>query len=458
MLRDPEIGGFEVQTLLNEPAHEVNLALEEFFADRQPGDLLLVHFSCHGIKDEDGELYFAMANTLLRRLGATAVAAEFVNRRMSRSRSRRVVLLLDCCYAGAFERGMAHRAGESMEIGSQFGGLGRAVITASSAMEYAFEGGELADTRERAPSVFTSALVEGLETGDADRDQDGLVALDELYDYVYDKVRAATPLQTPGKWTFGVHGELVIARRAQPVATPAPLPPELQEAADSPLAGVRAAAVQELARLLHSKHAGRVLAAQLALKRLTEDDSRAVAAAATAALSPQIQPPAPPRLELSATAVDFGRIAHHARSPECSIRLRNAGGGSLNVRAASQASWLKLRQKDDELVLAVDTTAVGRHEHTVTVHSDGGSATIHVQALVEPAPQPAAKAAATHPKRGRPGLLGWARSRIHASPRLHRHPDRRLWPVGRPQGQPSGPHCGTPGSLSLRQAWSWPQR
>jgi uncharacterized caspase-like protein len=52
--------------------------------------------------------------------------------------------------------------------------------------------------------VFTSALVEGLATGDADRDQDGLIALDELYDYVYDKVRAATPHQTPGKWAFGV--------------------------------------------------------------------------------------------------------------------------------------------------------------------------------------------------------------------------------------------------------------
>ena len=248
VLQDPGIGGFEVRTLLNEPAHEVNLAVEEFFADRQPGDLLLVHFSCHGVKDEDGELYFAMANTVLRRLGATAVAAEFVNRRMNRSRSRRVVLLLDCCYAGAFERGMTARAGDEMGIESQFGGRGRAVITASSAMEYAFEGDELADARELAPSVFTSALVQGLETGDADLDQDGLVALDELYDYIYDKVRAATPNQTPGKWTFGVQGELVIARRARPVTTPAPLPPELQEATDSPLAAVRAAAVQELSR------------------------------------------------------------------------------------------------------------------------------------------------------------------------------------------------------------------
>jgi hypothetical protein len=309
VLRDPGIGGFEVRTLRNEPAHEVNLAVEEFFADRRPDDLLLVHFSCHGVKDEGGELYFATTNTLLRRLGATAVAAEFVNRRMSRSRSQRVVLLLDCCYAGAFERGLAARAGEGMGIESQFGGRGRAVITTSSAMEYAFEGDELTDTRALAPSVFTSALVEGLESGDADRDQDGLVALDELYDYVYDKVRAVTPNQTPGKWTFGVQGELVIARRARPVATPAPLPPELQEAIDSPFAAVRAAAVQELARLLRGTHAGRALAAQLSLERLTEDDSRTVAAAATAALGAQMQSAAAPVRDLENTAAAMGATA-----------------------------------------------------------------------------------------------------------------------------------------------------
>jgi Caspase domain len=310
VLSDPEIGGFQVRTLLNQPAHEVNLAVEEFFADRRPDDLLLLHVSCHGVKDEGGELYFATANTRLRRLAATAVAAEFVNRRMSRSRSRRVVLLLDCCYAGAFERGMTARAGTGVGIEEQFGGRGRAVITASSAMEYAFEGDELADAAALAPSVFTSALVEGLETGEADRDQDGLVGLDELYDYVYDRVRAATPNQTSGKWTFGVQGELYIAHRTRPVTTPAPLPPELQEAVDSPFAGVRAGAVQELERLLHSRHAGRALAARLALERLTEDDSRKVAAAATAALGEQAPPqppqppppqPAPPVLPPSAT-------------------------------------------------------------------------------------------------------------------------------------------------------------
>jgi hypothetical protein len=295
VLRDPNIGGFQVRTLLNQPAYEVNEAVEEFFADRRPDDLLLLHVSCHGVKDEGGELYFATANTKLRRLAATAVAAEFVNRRMSRSRSRRVVLLLDCCYAGAFERGMTARAGTGVGIEEQFGGRGRAVITASSAMEYAFEGDELADSHELAPSVFTSALVEGLETGEADRDQDGMVGLDELYEYVYDRVRAATPNQTPGKWTYGVQGDLYIAHRARPVTTPAPLPPELQEAVDHPLTAVRAGAVQELQRLLQSRHAGLALAARLTLERLAEDDSRKVSAAATAALGLQATPPPPHR-------------------------------------------------------------------------------------------------------------------------------------------------------------------
>ncbi len=350
VLRDPGIGGFEVRTLLNAPAHEVSLAVEEFFADRRPDDLLLVHFSCHGVKDEAGELYFAASNTLLGRLGATAVAAEFVNRRMSRSRSRRVVLLLDCCYAGAFERGMTARAGAEIGIESQFGGRGRAVITASSSMEYAFEGDELADTRELAPSVFTSALVQGLETGEADRDQDGQVALDELYDYIYDKVRTVTPNQTPGKWTFGIQGELVIARRARPVTTPAPLPRELQEAIDSPFAAVRAAAVQELTRLLNGRHAGLALAARLALERLTGDDSRTAATAAAAALSAQAQQqpeqgppePAPPELSLSVKVV--------AEAPEPDPQAEAA---ERETRAESQAR--AAAQQPEAAVLALWT-------------------------------------------------------------------------------------------------------
>ncbi|WP_434446358.1 caspase family protein [Lentzea sp. E54] len=293
VLADPRIGGFAVRTLINSSAAEVNEAVDDFFADRQPDDLLVLHFSGHGVKDEAGELHFATSGTKLSRLAGTAVAAEFVARRMNRSRSRRIVLLLDCCYSGAFGRGMVARAGGTMGLEEAFGGRGRAVITASSAMEYAFEGATVADTSEGEPSVFTAALVEGLESGDADRDNDGHVGLDELYEYVYDRVRRVTPHQTPGKWMLDVRGDLRIARRARPVSVPAPLPAELQDALDHSLPGVRAGAVPELQRLLSVAHEGRALAARLALRRLSEDDSRMVASAAREALG---EPPPKPKV------------------------------------------------------------------------------------------------------------------------------------------------------------------
>ncbi|MEV2186157.1 caspase family protein [Streptomyces sp. NPDC047966] len=287
VLRDGAIGGYDVRTLVNQPAHVVNQALDDFFADRSPDDLLLVHFSCHGVKDEDGRLHFATPDTRLGRLDSTSVSADLVNRLMGRSRSRRIVLFLDCCYAGAFARGMVPRGGTALPLREQLAGRGRAVITASSAMEYAFEGGdEPSETSPSpGPSVFTGALVAGLESGEADRDQDGWVTLDELYDHLYESVRAVTRHQTPGKWAFGVQGGLRLARRGRPVATPAPLPPELADAIGHPLAGIRAAAAQELGRLLAGRHAGRALAARLALQGLAEDDSRTVSAAAAALLA-----------------------------------------------------------------------------------------------------------------------------------------------------------------------------
>jgi hypothetical protein len=396
VLQDPEIGNFEVRTVLNQPAHAVNLAVEEFFAERKPDDLLVLHFSGHGVKDDSGELYFATADTRLLRLESTTVSAAFVNRQMSRSRSRRVVLLLDCCYAGAFERGMVPKADKAVHLEEQFGGRGRAVITASGAMEFAFENAELTASSELRPSVFTRAVVEGLETGDADRDQDGYVDLDELYDYVYDRVRDVTPNQTPGKWTFAIQGELFIARRRTPVNKPAPLPAAVQQALGQPLSGIRVGAVHELERLLGEPHAGLALAARLTLERLRDDDSRAVAAAAAAALAAHTVPPTPtveeapappPKLALSASVVDFGRLPWHGESPRRTLWFGNAGGGTLDARAATSASWLRLQRVGDELVLSADTTVAGDHEGVIEVTSAGGSASIPVLLHVDPEPR-----------------------------------------------------------------------
>jgi hypothetical protein len=210
VLSNSAIGNFEVQVLLNRPSYDVGQEIESFFANRQRDDLLLLYFSGHGVKDEDGQLYFGTCNTRRHLLRSTAVPATLVNDVMRRSRSRWQVLLLDCCYSGAFARGLLAKSDLHMDVKEHFAGRGRVVLTASDAMQYAFEGNAIKGEGVR--SVFTHAMIRGLETGEADRDGNGYVTLDELYDYVFDRVTDETPQQTPGKWAFDVQGEIIIAR------------------------------------------------------------------------------------------------------------------------------------------------------------------------------------------------------------------------------------------------------
>ena len=278
VLADPDIGGFDVTTVVNRPWYEVSRAVAQFFRNRRADDLVLLHFSCHGLKDDSGELYFAATDTSLDLLEATAVSSSSVNRFMDRSRAGRVVLLLDCCYSGAFARGMTARAGGDVDVNERLGGHGRAVITAASALQFAFEGGDVADGDVEAagPSLFTAALVEGLRTGEADRDLDGWVSLDELYNYVHDEVTRVNPDQTPTKWAFDIEGDLHVARRGAAVTTPAELPNPITESMASLFVWERLAVVEPLTELLHGGHPGRALAARLALEEMAGDDSNRV--------------------------------------------------------------------------------------------------------------------------------------------------------------------------------------
>ena len=215
VLGDQEVGGFDVKTLLNRPAREVSEVVERFFLDRTRDDLLLLYFSGHGLRADDGQLYFATVDTRLvdhvRPLRATAVGADFITNVMRGSSSRRQVLMLDCCYSGAFSRALIGRGSPAVNIKDQFEtGRGLVVLTASNAIQQSFEKGD------GEPSVFTRHLVQGVETGGADLDGDGCISLNELYEYVHERVRDETPQQRPMMWAFEVEGEIVIAQVPRP--------------------------------------------------------------------------------------------------------------------------------------------------------------------------------------------------------------------------------------------------
>ena len=224
VLSNPQIGDYSVQVLRNNMSYEIMDQIEELFYESHVDDVLLLHFSCHGLKSESGELFFAACNTRLNRLNSTAVSADFVRRRMLESRSRSIVLLLDCCYSGAFGQGARVRASGDVNVLDSFpgedfgGGRGWAVITAASPMEYAFEGDQLTENHSPQPSIFTAGVVEGLKTGDADLNKDGWVSPNELYGYVFAWVRERNRNQTPRR-KIETQGELYLAHSRHTAAS-----------------------------------------------------------------------------------------------------------------------------------------------------------------------------------------------------------------------------------------------
>ncbi|SHL08492.1 caspase, EACC1-associated type [Actinacidiphila paucisporea] len=245
VLSDPDIGGFDAQLLVNQPLSSTLAAIQGFFATAGPADLLLLYIASHGLKDESGQLYFAATDTRRDRLLVTAMSAVTLNTMMDRCLSRRIVIILDAPYSEAFVLGMTTRSEPTVDLMDHLGGRGRVIITSSSAMQYAFEGDDVTEEfggnsgAPQSSSAFTSALVHGLRSGEADVDGDGYVTVDELYDYVYSTTRLRHPQQTPKRWTLGVEGSIVLARApaAAGRTPPQPLPPLPSPAANPATTG-----------------------------------------------------------------------------------------------------------------------------------------------------------------------------------------------------------------------------
>lgn len=272
VLGNPEIAGFDVTIKLNEPHHVVGQAIGEFYHQRRRDDLTLLYFTGHGLKDDQGRLYMAMTDTRHDQLLFTGLSASQVNEAMESSASRQNLLILDCCYSGAFPAGSTPKGDAQVHALQRFEGRGRAVLTASDAIQYSFEGSKVSGDGSR--SVFTRFLVEGLTSGEADLDGDGNIALDELYSYVHDHVIAAEPRQKP-KILEDVEGRIVIAQNVHWT-----LPEHLRHSVESPFMEQRLAALPGL-RHLHEVGNERVQAEVVRLTRgLVDDDSRKVSAAA----------------------------------------------------------------------------------------------------------------------------------------------------------------------------------
>ena len=275
----------DVIMLSNETASKVSKTIDHFLSDRKPADLLVLYFSGHGILDEDGSLYLAVRDTERARLDSTAIKSDFIRAAMDRSRSKRQILILDCCNSSMLAQGTKAEIGGSVGTAAAFEGrgYGRVVLTASDSTQFAWQGDQMIGETEN--SLFTNYFVKGLE-GEADLNGDERITIDELYDYVYEKIVSIPGKQTPIKWSYKPQGEIVLRQNIRTGDTePVPLSDDLLSAMHSSFPYIRESAVSQLDLLLKSKNPEVARSARLALQRIAaEDDSRRVAQAAAKAL------------------------------------------------------------------------------------------------------------------------------------------------------------------------------
>src|SRR5262245_7036787 len=206
-LSSPDFGLFtDPLTFINEPSHSTLRAVNRVFKEAGRDDQILIYYSGHGKQDGAGNLYLATSDTEADTLETSSIAVGTLRRLIDNYACKQVALILDCCFGGAVSKDFL-KGGVDDQLKQTFHGRGIYILTASTATQSARE--KEGDDY----SLFTKHILQGVRQGEADHDDDGLISLDDLYEYVKTRVPKEAP-QYPTKWEFGVQGKSLFIARA----------------------------------------------------------------------------------------------------------------------------------------------------------------------------------------------------------------------------------------------------
>ena len=174
----------------------IKWALGTFLArSAKKDDTVVIFFAGHGAPEVDQRgverdglaKYLIPADADPDDLYSTALPMDEMQTIFSRVEAERMVVFLDACYSGAAGgRTFSSKRTRATNLDDQFlerltRSKGRAIITASRTSEVSVELVELGH------GIFTYYLVEGLK-GAADLNKDGIVTVQELYEYLEQQV------------------------------------------------------------------------------------------------------------------------------------------------------------------------------------------------------------------------------------------------------------------------------
>ncbi|MFI7104476.1 caspase domain-containing protein [Streptomyces sp. NPDC050161] len=205
VLTEPRIGLFadsDLEILPDYGIQDLRERVDDLFTTATLGDVLLLYYSGHGQLDERGNLYLCAKDTRTSGLRSTALSAIEINNIIDGSPANTTVIILDCCYSGAFKGG---------NFAVPIAGRGRYVLTSSRSTQMT-----QAAIHPGQPSPFTSQLIQALRTAQPDQ-ANGHLTLAEVYRQVHQRMTTESTISPQLRFTG--EGSVAIARRQ---ASPSP--------------------------------------------------------------------------------------------------------------------------------------------------------------------------------------------------------------------------------------------
>jgi TIR domain/Caspase domain/SIR2-like domain len=214
-------GSFNVAALSDPTRQQMAVTVEKFMKQASSDDVVLVYYTGHGKIGADGRLYLCASDTDPDALDSTSVSLNWLARRtIDKTRSSRVVIILDCRYGLADPRSGAYEVAQVLqaELGP---GQGKYLFTSTTSLEHSPE-----DPAQPC-SRLVSLMAQGLLDFEADFSRDGVITVDELYRFLESELARGAPDSKPMKWAFDVSaGQVELVRKRRTTGPVPALPPK----------------------------------------------------------------------------------------------------------------------------------------------------------------------------------------------------------------------------------------
>lgn len=208
VLSDEALGGFEIfDQLINQTHFDIERRISDLLLEASKDDFCMIYFSGHGKVDRTGHLYLTANNSSEKNIVSTAIPIQNIKRFIDNSYSKKIALILDCCFSGRAGKGFKSSDTDTLSSALEHG-RGQYVLAATSATQTAREY-EYPDVEGKGHGAFTYSIINGIKSGAADLNQDGHISITELYDYLSKTVPEISP-QNPTKWEYNVEGASLI--------------------------------------------------------------------------------------------------------------------------------------------------------------------------------------------------------------------------------------------------------